>query len=164
MCSVQPPTQPYTVQVGAHSQLLFNPSQIDAAIGDKIRFQFHELNHTVTQSSLQNPCLSIGGFDTGFTRFNPGGHLGSIVSYVVEKTDPQWFFGRQRKPRSHCPAGVVFAIDLGDKMNQFLDNARTQSTGTTSMLGNSRSDEPADRTREFRSSPIGSDERLYRSK
>jgi hypothetical protein len=50
--------------------------------------QFHELNHTVTQSSLNNPYISNGGFDPGFTRVNPDDYLGNIVSFVVKTTDP----------------------------------------------------------------------------
>jgi hypothetical protein len=92
------------------------------------------LNHTLTQSTLQNPCSASGGFETGFTRFNPDDHLGSIVSFVVEQPNPQWFFCRQEHPRPHCQAGMVFAINPGDSMNEFLENARTQPTETASMV------------------------------
>jgi plastocyanin len=130
-CSSQPPVQTHTVEVGAHNQLLFNPNQVDAAIGDEVRFEFRKFNHTVIQSSLDKPCLSLGGFDTGFTRFNGNDSRGNVISFTVQTMDPQWFFCRQRKPRGHCQAGMVFAINPGDLMNRFLDNARQDSEGTT---------------------------------
>jgi plastocyanin len=53
--------------------LIFEPSNITAQPGDTITFEFHQKNHTVTQSSFANPCQMLAsnstsgqvGFDSG---------------------------------------------------------------------------------------------------
>jgi plastocyanin len=53
--------------------LTFEPSNITAQPGDTITFEFHQKNHTVTQSSFANPCQMLSsnstsgqvGFDSG---------------------------------------------------------------------------------------------------
>jgi plastocyanin len=53
--------------------LTFEPSNITAQPGDTITFEFHQKNHTVTQSSFANPCQMLAsnstsgqvGFDSG---------------------------------------------------------------------------------------------------
>lgn len=48
--------------------LVYSPSTVQAAIGDTVSFNFHPLDHSVTQSSFAAPCqpLAAGGFDSGF--------------------------------------------------------------------------------------------------
>jgi plastocyanin len=56
----------YSVDVGASGDLVFNPNQVDATVGDIIEFNFLALNHTLMQSELSDPCSPNGQFDTGF--------------------------------------------------------------------------------------------------
>src|SRR6266478_1318722 len=66
------PSQDHTLIVGGTS-LLFEPSNITAQPGDTITFEFHQKNHTVTQSSFPDPCQMLSststsgqvGFDSG---------------------------------------------------------------------------------------------------
>jgi plastocyanin len=45
--------------------LVFNPSNISAAIGDTVTFEFHPKAHSVTQSTFADPCtFKDGGIDT----------------------------------------------------------------------------------------------------
>lgn len=59
------------VTVGGPGGLVqYNPSFVNASVGDTIRFNFQQKNHTVTQSSLQSPCVPIAdGFDSGLQVF-----------------------------------------------------------------------------------------------
>lgn len=109
------------VVVGAGAALRFSPNKMDANVGDVIQFRFLALNHTLTQSSLSHPCTPAGGFNTGFRQFNPTNNSGQfIVEYHVNTLSPEWFFCAQTKSRPHCEAGMVFALNPGNKFSPFL--------------------------------------------
>jgi plastocyanin len=85
--------QTHTVQVGALGELIYGPNQLNAAIGDIVRFDFLKLNHSVTQSSFAKPCTYNGGFDTGLNQFNPQNISGKfLVDFQVNTTAPLWFY------------------------------------------------------------------------
>lgn len=113
---------------------MFTPQRLNANIGDQIIFEFHALNHTLTQSSLERPCASLQQFDTGFNQFNPQSKENVVTVITVNSLEPQWFFCRQNRPTSHCHMGMVFAINPGDQMDTFLQNAHGQRIGETSRL------------------------------
>lgn len=113
----------HTVQVGAQGNLSFSPNQITAKAGDVINFQFLKLNHTLTQSSLEEPCLPNKQFDTGYHHFNPMNKTDNILQFFVQDTEPQWFFCHQNLPTSHCKAGMVFGLNPEHQMDIFLANA-----------------------------------------
>ena len=120
----------HRVQVGADGDLIFRPQTIDAAVGDMILFEFLAKNHTVTRSSFDNPCVPNQGLDSGFQFFNPTNQTGIInqrLPYLVRDSEPTWFFCRQSSPRSHCNAGMVFAINAGDLFGEFLQIAEEAS-------------------------------------
>jgi plastocyanin len=129
----KPPQATYNVDVGSRGQLLFSPNYIKASIGDVVYFRFLELNHTLTQSSFEQPCIPSGGFDSSFSQFNPTNATNITISVVVRSAAPMWFFCHQQLPVSHCARGMVFALNPGERMSQFLDNARrhniTKDTG-----------------------------------
>jgi plastocyanin len=91
---VTPPVV-HKVVVGFNGSLIFEPNHLDAAIGDIVRFDFLKLNHTVTQSSLLEPCTPLEGphFDTGFNQFNPDNTDGKFIrDFTVEVKTPLWFY------------------------------------------------------------------------
>lgn len=49
----------HTVVVGGPNKVFFSPSNITAQIGDTVTFQFQQKNHTVTQSTFAQPCVSL---------------------------------------------------------------------------------------------------------
>lgn len=63
----------HKVVVGGPNILAFSPSNITADVGDTVTFEFHEKNHTVTESSFNTPCRALSstnttgqiGFDSG---------------------------------------------------------------------------------------------------
>ena len=66
-------SQDHKVIVGGTGVLAFQPANITAQPGDTITFEFHQKNHTATQSSFVAPCQMLGststsgqiGFDSG---------------------------------------------------------------------------------------------------
>ncbi|KAJ6284655.1 hypothetical protein J3E71DRAFT_169721 [Bipolaris maydis] len=107
-----PSQQVVEIVVGAAGMLSFNPKSVTVSIGTILRFNFLSLNHTLTQSSLDNPCSNSSRFDTGFNQFNPKNISGKfLVDYPVNTTEPKWFYCAQKIPRSHCEAGMVFSLN-----------------------------------------------------
>jgi plastocyanin len=47
------------VVVGAQGKLAFNPASVTVLPGTLLRFDFLGHNHTLTQSSLEHPCLNM---------------------------------------------------------------------------------------------------------
>jgi len=125
------PAQTHLVQVGVAGELMYGPNQLNASLGDIVRFEFLKLNHTVTQSSFAEPCTKIGGgFDSGFNFFNPNNVTDSgtfTTDFIVNTTSPLWFYCRQSVPKSHCHAGMVLGVNPGNKFAQFLANAEAQN-------------------------------------
>jgi plastocyanin len=120
------------VVVGAQGKLAFNPESVTVLPGTLLRFDFLGRNHTLTQSSLEHPCLNSSGFDSGFNQFNPQ-NLSSrfAVELRVQSADPQWFFCAQNLPRSHCAAGMVFSLNPGGLIDEFVSNVRVTPAPTT---------------------------------
>lgn len=66
-------SQDHKIIVGGTDILAFQPANISAQPGDTITFEFHQKNHTVTQSSFAAPCQKLAststsgqvGFDSG---------------------------------------------------------------------------------------------------
>lgn len=57
----------HQVMVGGTAGLTYQPAQINAAVGDMVVFTFMNANHTVTQSTFEEPCVAMpGGMDSGF--------------------------------------------------------------------------------------------------
>jgi hypothetical protein len=127
------------ITVGFGGGKVFSPNEVDANPGDIIRFTFLKLNHTLTQSSFSQPCTNTGGFSTGFNQINPQNlSTGYVVDYLVTTLDPQWFFCAQVSPKSHCHAGMVFALNPGGLMSAFIAGATelsSTSTPTSSPTG-----------------------------
>ncbi len=122
-------TRDHSVDVGASGNFLFRPDHLNASVGDVVRFNFLALNHTLTQSELSDPCLSNGGFNTGFRQFNPLNESGKfVVEFKVNTTRSQWFYCAQTIQASHCHRGMVFGLNPSALMKQFVDNALALNT------------------------------------
>lgn len=106
------------VVVGGIGVLKFNPPSVNANVGDVVRFIFQQKNHTVTQSSLDNPCSPLaGGFDSGFMPV-PDTQTTNFptAQLTVQKTTPIWAYCRQS---THCRSGMVFAVNPGNQLAAF---------------------------------------------
>ncbi|KAF8271415.1 hypothetical protein EI94DRAFT_1720546 [Lactarius quietus] len=100
-----------------NANLLYSPSFItNVSIGDKVVYTFNPKNHTVTQSSFQQPCTHLdGGFDSGFNPTAPNNAYPPTFTVTVNDTKPIWVYCKQaaNTPQSHCGNGMVHAINPG---------------------------------------------------
>jgi len=124
----------HKVIVGGPGTLAFNPSRISALPRDVVVFEFHQKNHTVTQSSFEDPCRKLDasglqGFDSGFIPVADGTTDFPTWNFTVTDTAPIWAYCRQTAGSSHCGAGMVFAINSdessGRNFNAFQSVAKT---------------------------------------
>lgn len=125
----------HLVTVGAQGKNLYSLNQIDAKVGDIIRFNFLAKNHTVTQSDFNTPCTFNGGFDTGFNQFNPMNTTDLFVKDFIVNTDkPIWFHCAQTLPASHCISGMVLGINPAGKFDAFLEMAKNSGNSNSTVL------------------------------
>jgi hypothetical protein len=127
-----------TVFVGASQNgtvgLKIDPQQIVAQQGDIVNFEFRGGNHTITQSSLANPCAwqfntatQKNGFNSGFVPFNAtSGQVGVYSLEITQTASPIWLFcGRP----PHCKSGMYAAINAPTTGNKtfatFAANVQT---------------------------------------
>ncbi|KAL6706050.1 hypothetical protein ACN47E_006152 [Coniothyrium glycines] len=120
----------HIIQVGGpNGSLAFYPNNVKAAAGDLVQFQFHPKNHSVVQSTFDNPCVPIQNImanktDAFFSGFMPTNASFTATSQVltytirVKDTKPVWFYCSQGK---HCQAGMVGAINAAATGNRTMD-------------------------------------------
>jgi len=105
--------QVHKVVVGGPGKLAFDPPFLQASPRDTVVFEFRQKNHTVTQSSFDDPCRKINkegvvGFDSGFFPVPDGATEFPTWNYTVTTTEPTWAYCAQG---NHCGQGMVFAIN-----------------------------------------------------
>jgi len=130
-------TTTHSVQVGPSGQLIYNPTNISAGVGDTVEFFFNPKNHTVTQSNFALPCETLeestgkAGLDSGFS--NPTNVSLTTVgfSFVVNDTSPLWFHCAQT---GHCKKGMVFAVNANENKTfaAYLNNALNSNASSSS--------------------------------
>lgn len=138
------PQSTIDVTVGSGGNLIFDPSTVDATKGTVIRFNFLALNHSLTQSTYQNPCESNGQFDTHFAQFNPKNESGEfLVDFLVETDSPSWFYCAQTIGKSHCSEGMVFSLNAQGNSEIFRQRAQSSkvisTTSTSATVSGSSS-------------------------
>ena len=121
-----------TVTVGGGTKLTYQPPVIRVAQGSRVHFDFLGKNHTLTESTFDNPCTKLAGtdIDTNFNNVN----LDDVVNlhpfdYTFASDKPRFFYCKQASgtPESHCGKGMVFAVNV-DK-NTFKEfQARAEAT------------------------------------
>jgi plastocyanin len=136
--------QVHTVIVGG-SSFTFDPPHISALPRDTVVFEFHEKNHTVTQSSFDDPCRKLNesgvtGFDSGFMPVAANASIFPTWNYTVTDTSPVWAYCRQKTPESHCGTGMVFAINSDETSARnftAFQNLAIALNGTSNSTSNS---------------------------
>jgi plastocyanin len=130
----------HKVVVGGAGVLAYNPSNITAQVGDTVTFEFHQVNHTVTQSSFNTPCRALSltsttgavGFDSGFHPVASGATTFPTYTITVNDTKPIWAYCRQG---NHCGQGMVFSInsvETGSNTFAAFQALAKQQNGTSS--------------------------------
>ncbi|KAH8153447.1 uncharacterized protein LAJ45_02260 [Morchella importuna] len=110
---------------GKTPMLRYMPDNVIAKPGDKILFDFKAANHTVTQSSFEQPCQALdGGFKSG-VRMNPTDITGLSTFQIDVKDDkPIWVYCGVG---THCQKGMVFAVNAGNKLSDFQTAAKNSA-------------------------------------
>ncbi|KAI0013250.1 hypothetical protein F4779DRAFT_613778 [Xylariaceae sp. FL0662B] len=101
---------------------VFKPDNIKANVGEMIQFQFRGGNHSVAQSTFDNPCSPISqssnmtGFFTGYQPVDASQAMGMIPTYTMMVTSmtPMWLYCTQAK---HCQNGMVMVVNENTGMN-----------------------------------------------
>ncbi|KAK4228576.1 hypothetical protein QBC38DRAFT_535712 [Podospora fimiseda] len=130
----------HTVTVGKGG-LRFDPPTLTAAAGDTITYQFFARNHSVTQSSFNEPCQPLsGGFFSGFvpTESPDVSSRTTFTITVQDATRPIWLYCGQTNG-NHCQSGMVQAINApttGENTFQaFVEKAKTAPTSKSPADG-----------------------------
>eukprot|EP00753_Platysulcus_tardus_P014731 PLAT4439.1.p1 GENE.PLAT4439.1~~PLAT4439.1.p1 ORF type:complete len:387 (-),score=-59.77 PLAT4439.1:172-1332(-) len=135
--------QVHKVIVGGPGKLTFDPPRVSAQPRDTIVFEFHQKNHTVTQSSFADPCRRLSGnstgFDSGFFPVSDDATAFPTWNLTVNDTAPIWAYCAQA---NHCGAGMVFAVNSdessGRNFTAFQSLAK-QLNGTASAAASTAS-------------------------
>ncbi|KAI0013064.1 hypothetical protein F4779DRAFT_613935 [Xylariaceae sp. FL0662B] len=122
------------IDVGFDGNLVFNPNNITEPVGTVLEFGYNPANHSIVQSSFDEPCqpLESGGFAAPFfaTQQTPSG-----VTFEVAVTDdkPIWFYCAQTT-KSHCQSGMVGSINApaeGEKTFQAFKDLAAKAPPST---------------------------------
>ncbi|KAG8766065.1 hypothetical protein FRC12_007100 [Ceratobasidium sp. 428] len=111
----------HKVVVGSkEGKLRYKPQHVYAKTGDIVKFEFHPVNHTTTESTFSRPCSRLpNGYDTSYV-YVPKNQTTDFPTYEYNVTDnkPHWFHCEQK---GHCRAGMVFAINPPRKGNMTFE-------------------------------------------
>jgi plastocyanin len=109
-------TTVHVVKVGnANGTLAFSPNSITAAVGEMVQFQFAPANHTVTQSTFDQPCQPIAlnsnvtGIYSGFMPVAASATETPTYTIMINNTTPMWLYCSQAK---HCQNGMTMVINV----------------------------------------------------
>lgn len=119
-----------TVGLDKGKTLKFSPAYLPtASVGEKIHFDFRAANHTLTESSLENPCKKLSGTDID-TNFQNVNKLDTPelkpFDLTVRDGKPRFFYCKQKNgtPEGHCAQGMLFALNTDEAtFGKFLKNA-----------------------------------------
>jgi plastocyanin len=129
----------WSVAVAMNGSLTFSPNKLVAQPGEFVQFQFHAGNHTVTQSTFDQPCQPIGqtsnvtGFHSGFLPAAASAEMGMLPTYTIQinSTGPLWLYCAQGK---HCGNGMVMVInEPASNPNRTLDSFKTLAAQAQSV-------------------------------
>ncbi|KAL2006834.1 hypothetical protein VTN00DRAFT_9502 [Thermoascus crustaceus] len=133
----------HVVQVGMNGSLAFSPNQLQVNPGEMVQFQFHPKNHSVVQSTFDNPCTPMAesmpnmtGFRSGFMPVAADATELPVFTMMVNDTKPMWMYCSQA---THCQKGMVMAINVapGSKKSfeAFRSLAMSSSSSSTGSSG-----------------------------
>ena len=96
-------------------------------------------NHSVTQSSFDDPCHPLaGGFFSGFVPTNGSPSSNTTFTITVNDNTPIWFYCSQPNG-NHCQAGMVGSINAPstgpENLDAFILLATNATTSTSPPAG-----------------------------
>jgi plastocyanin len=132
----QPPSNTVSLTGVTHSVIAglaglhFDPNNVVANVGDIVEYHYLPKNHSVAQSSFQNPCVPINNnaIFSGFFPTTSGQNVSvtrpwhiaerevltfiqpDVFQIVVNDTNPVWIYCAQTDG-SHCQNGMASVIN-----------------------------------------------------
>lgn len=113
--SAQDGVKTHVVRVGSmKGELTFMPNTMTAVAGDMIQFQFAPKNHSVVQSTFDQPCQpsrlhsNITGVFSGYMPVAADAQMAPTWTIRVNDTKPMWLYCSQAK---HCQGGMVMVVN-----------------------------------------------------
>ncbi|KAI4108330.1 MAG: hypothetical protein LQ339_002231 [Xanthoria mediterranea] len=95
--------------------LTFEPNNLQVPAGDMVQFHFYPKNHSVVQSTFDQPCepinnnnASVTGFFSGFMPVKPDAAMRPSYTIMVNNTNPIWYYCSQG---DHCQKKMVGVIN-----------------------------------------------------
>ncbi|KAL9596079.1 MAG: hypothetical protein Q9219_006027 [cf. Caloplaca sp. 3 TL-2023] len=95
--------------------LTFEPNNLQAAAGSMVQFHFYPKNHSVVQSTFDQPCQpiknnmpSVNGFFSGFMPVAPNAAMMPSYTIMINDTKPIWYYCSRA---DHCQDGMVGVIN-----------------------------------------------------
>ncbi|POS86893.1 hypothetical protein EPUL_002420 [Erysiphe pulchra] len=111
----------HVVKVGANAATKFEPDKITAQVGEMVQFQFAGGNHTVAQSTFDQPCVPISmidpkvsGFYSGYMPTSAASDMIPTYTIMISNLTPIWIYCAQGK---HCEKGMQMVINENSKAN-----------------------------------------------
>ncbi|KAM0282938.1 hypothetical protein ACHAQH_002749 [Verticillium albo-atrum] len=144
------------VQVASNNgSLTFSPEKINAPVGSMVQFQFMGGNHTVTQSTFDNPCQPMGvvqadpnlppttGIFSGYVPVAASANMGQrpVFSVMINDTKPMWLFCQQGP---HCQRGMAMVINENSASNNTKTLANYKAAAAA--LGGGNAGQPGGNT------------------
>jgi hypothetical protein len=117
------------ITVGKNNDTVFDPQEVNATVGDAVRFLFVQGNHSATQSTFAEPCIpihesnqTINGFDSGLRLGTNGTGQTDLVVPIgaANVNDTIWIF--DAFPGS-CGEGHIAGINVNDTSEENFDAA-----------------------------------------
>ncbi|KAH9469796.1 hypothetical protein Pst134EA_007070 [Puccinia striiformis f. sp. tritici] len=136
-----PKSQGVNVMVGQKG-LTFVPPVINAAVGDKITYTFFAKNHTLTQTTLEEPCTPLGGpasFDSGFIPVSMSATEFPTLILTVNTLKPIYYACVQKM---HCELGMVGGLNLPPTGRGSLEDFTAKAKATMGKT-HKKTDKPA---------------------
>ncbi|KAK0634352.1 Cupredoxin [Bombardia bombarda] len=129
----------HVVTVALNKTLTFSPNNIKVNPGEMVQFQFAAGNHTITQSTFNEPCQPIAkhsnvtGFHSGFMPVDATAAMVPTYTIMVNNTTPIWAYCAQGK---HCEAGMVMVINENTAANasRSLENYKAAAAKATTTI------------------------------
>lgn len=102
----------------------FKPPTLQVGQGSRVHFDFLAVNHTLTESTFEQPCQKKPGalIDTDFNNPNPNNTPNlHPFDYTFASGEPRYFYCKQD---GHCAQGEVFAVNVDEaRFNEFRKRA-----------------------------------------
>jgi len=132
----------HIVQVSdREGQLLFYPEVLEANVGELVQFHFYPKNHSVAQSTFDDPCVPISesasgngteGFFSGFMPVEANSEVMPTFTIPVQDEKPIWYYCATGP---HCQNGMVGVINPPkDNAERTIENYRAAAAGTTTEV------------------------------